>query len=110
MFFQELEPILEHVTNQVEVTANEPAEEIVSNDEELEQEEEIVEEVIPRSQKMDTEGKPIGKSSLSITKMYLSQSNRNFKQTEIKRKKKTHDLWLSNTHQACCMLLNMYIT
>lgn len=59
MFAEDLEPIEEHVCNRIEVASEQevpaPVEQV-----ELEQEE-IIEEVIPRSPKMDTNGKPIGK-------------------------------------------------
>ena len=57
-FAEELEPLIEeHVCKKEVEQQAEPTEE---------EQEEVVEEIIPRSPKMDTDGKPIGKFYLEI--------------------------------------------
>lgn len=68
IFAEDLQPIPEHVCHKddvAETASSAPPAQTAEEEEELEQEEVVEEAIIPRSPKMDTHGKPIGRLNLN---------------------------------------------
>ncbi len=111
IFAEDLQPIPEHVCHKddvAETASSAPAAQTVE-EEELEQEEVVEEAIIPRSPKMDTHGKPIGRLNLN---KFASIKIENYSsllklQYTIRIIYCIHTLHrmvpVSNTHRACCM-------